>query len=316
MLFRPRHAAKHHEAVRHNDFGRYKGLTFWSPNINIFRDPRWGRGQETWGEDPYLTGKLGMAFVRGLQGDDPKYYKVIATAKHYAVHSGPEPERHTFDAISDERDLRETYLPAFRDLITEAKVGAVMCAYNRLNGQPACASDKLSRILLNEWKFKGHVVSDCGAIDDIYIRHKYVKTVEEASALGVKGATDLSCGNEYKSLVQAVRSGLITEAEVDRSLKNLMRARFQLGMFDPPEMVKYARIPFSENDKPAHHQLSLKAARESIVLLKNENNALPLKKDLRTIAVIGPNADDKEVLLRQLQRTTFGFLYRIGRNKE
>lgn len=289
--------AKHHEAVRNKDFGRYKGLTFWSPNINIFRDPRWGRGQETWGEDPYLTGKLGMAFVRGLQGNDPKYYKVIATAKHYAVHSGPEPERHTFDAISNERDLRETYLPAFRELITESKVAGVMCAYNRLNGQPACASDKLRDILLKEWNFKGHVVSDCGAIDDIYIRHKYVPTVEQASALGVKGATDLSCGNEYKSLVKAVRSGLITEAEVDSSVKNLMRMRFQLGMFDPSEMVKYAQIPFSQNDTPAHHALSLKAARESIVLLKNENNALPLKKDIKTIAVIGPNANDKDVLL-------------------
>lgn len=289
--------AKHHEAVRNNDFGRYKGLTFWSPNINIFRDPRWGRGQETWGEDPYLTGKLGSAFVRGLQGNDPKYYKVIATAKHYAVHSGPEPVRHTFDAVVNERDLRETYLPAFRDLVTTAKVGGVMCAYNRLNGQPACASDKLSGILLNEWKFKGHVVSDCGAIDDIYIRHKYVPTVEQASALGVKGATDLSCGNEYLSLVKAVRSGLISEAEVDRSVKNLMRIRFQLGMFDPTEMVKYAQIPFSKNDTAEHHALSLKAAKESIVLLKNENNTLPLKKDIKTIAVIGPNANDKDVLL-------------------
>ena len=289
--------AKHHEAVRNNDFGRYKGLTFWSPNINIFRDPRWGRGQETWGEDPYLTGKLGTAFVKGMQGDDPKYYKVIATAKHYAVHSGPEPDRHTFDAVVSERDLRETYLPAFRTLITEAKVGGVMCAYNRLDGQPACASDKLSGILLNEWKFKGHVVSDCGAIDDIYIRHKYVATVEQASALGVKGATDLSCGSEYKSLVQAVKSGLITEAEIDKSVKNLMRMRFQLGMFDPSEMVKYARIRFSENDTVAHHELSLKAARESMVLLKNENNALPLKKNIKTVAVIGPNADDKDVLL-------------------
>ncbi|CAN5409782.1 glycoside hydrolase family 3 protein [soil metagenome] len=289
--------AKHHEAVRNNDFGRYKGLTFWSPNINIFRDPRWGRGQETWGEDPYLTGKLGTAFVKGMQGDDPKYYKTIATAKHYAVHSGPEPARHTFDAVVSERDLRETYLPAFRQLVTEGKAAAVMCAYNRLDGQPACASDKLSKILLNEWKFKGHVVSDCGAIDDIYIRHKYVDTVEKASALGVKGATDLSCGNEYKSLVKAVKSGLITEAEVDKSVKNLMRARFQLGMFDPPEMVKYARIPFSENDTTAHHELSLKAARESMVLLKNENNTLPIKKDIKTIAVIGPNANDKDVLL-------------------
>lgn len=289
--------AKHHDAVRNGDFSRYKGLTFWSPNINIFRDPRWGRGQETWGEDPYLTGKLGSAFVRGMQGDDPKYYKTIATAKHFAVHSGPEPIRHTFDAVVSERDLRETYLPAFRQLVTEAKVGGVMCAYNRLDGQPACASDKLKGILFSEWKFKGHVVSDCGAIDDIYIRHKYVKTVEEASVLGIRGGTDLSCGGEYKSLVQAVKQGLIKETEVDAALKHLMKARFQLGMFDPPEMVKYARIPISENDTPAHHELSLKAARESIVLLKNENNTLPFKRDLKTIAVIGPNADAPDVLL-------------------
>ena len=197
--------AKHHESVRNGDFSRYKGLTFWSPNINIFRDPRWGRGQETWGEDPYLTGKLGSAFVRGMQGGDPKYYKTIATAKHYAVHSGPESTRHTFDAVVSERDLRETYLPAFRQLVTEAKVGGVMCAYNRMDGQPACANDKLSEILFKEWNFRGHVVSDCGAIDDIYIRHKYIDTVEKASVLGVRGGTDLSCGGEYKSLANAVK---------------------------------------------------------------------------------------------------------------
>ncbi len=289
--------AKHHEAVRNNDFSRYKGLTFWSPNINIFSDPRWGRGQETWGEDPYLTGKLGSAFVRGMQGDDPKYYKTIATAKHFAVHSGPEPNRHTFDAVVSERDLRDTYLAAFRQIVTEAKVGAIMCAYNRLDGQPACANDKLSEILFKEWSFKGHVVSDCGAIDDIYIRHKYIDTVEKASVLGIRGGTDLSCGGEYKSLVNAVTQGLIKESEVDTALKHLMKTRFQLGMFDPPSMVKYARIPYSENDTTAHHELSLKAARESIVLLKNADNTLPLKKTLKTIAVIGPNADDKDVLL-------------------
>ncbi len=289
--------AKHHEAIRNGDHGRYKGLTFWSPNINIFRDPRWGRGQETWGEDPYLTGLLGTAFVKGMQGDDPKYYKVIATAKHFAVHSGPESERHTFDAVVSERDLRESYLPAFRQLVIDGKVGGIMCAYNRMDGQPACANDKLSKILFDEWKFKGHVVSDCGAIDDIYIRHKYSKTVEVASAIAVKAGTDLSCGGEYASLVKAVKSGLISEAEVDRSVKNLMRIRFELGMFDPPEMVKYARIPFSENDTPAHHELSLKAARESIVLLKNDGRTLPLRKDLKTIAVIGPNADAPDVLL-------------------
>jgi beta-glucosidase len=289
--------AKHHEFVRQGDRGRYKGLTFWSPNINIFRDPRWGRGQETYGEDPYLTSRLGVAFVKGLQGDDPRYLKVVSTAKHYAVHSGPEPERHGFDARVSERDLQETYLPAFRALVVEGKAAAVMCAYNRLDGEPCCANKKLSDLLRKEWGFTGHVVSDCGAVDDIYKFHHFTKTVGEASALSIKGGTDLSCGGEYRSLVQAVKDGLITEAEIDVSLKRLMTARFRLGMFDPPEMVPYARIPFSENDSPAHRQMALKAARESIVLLKNENNTLPLKKDLRTIAVIGPNADAAEVLL-------------------
>ena len=289
--------AKHHEAVRKNDFGRYKGLTFWSPNINIFRDPRWGRGQETWGEDPFLTGKLGTAFVKGLQGNDPKYLKVSATVKHFAVHSGPEPERHTFDAVASERDLRETYLPAFRITLLDGKATGVMCAYNRFNGLPACASDRLLvDILRGEWQFKGHVVSDCGAIDDIYIRHKFLPTEAEASALAVKKGTDLTCGKEYKSLGEAILKALITENEIDTAVKNLMKIRFQLGMFDPPHMVKYARIAYSANDTPDNHKLSLKASRESLVLLRNEG-ILPLKKDIKTIAVIGPNADDKEVLL-------------------
>jgi beta-glucosidase len=290
--------AKHHEFARVGDRGRYKGLTFWSPNINIFRDPRWGRGQETWGEDPFLTGTLGSAFVKGLQGNDPKYLKTAATVKHFAVHSGPEPERHFFDALSSERDLRETYLPAFRQTIVDAGAIGVMCAYNRYNGEPACASNKLmQQILLGEWQFKGHVVSDCGAIDNIYLRHKFVATEAEASALAVKKGTDLTCGREYKSLGEAVQKGFISEKEIDTAVKNLMRIRFRLGMFDPPEMVKYAQIPFSENDSAAHHKLSLEAARESLVLLKNDKNTLPLKKDLKTIAVIGPNADDPDVLL-------------------
>ena len=289
--------AKHHEAVRRNDFGRYKGLTFWSPNINIFRDPRWGRGQETWGEDPFLTGKLGTAFVRGLQGNDPKYLKVSAAVKHFAVHSGPEPERHAFDAIASERDMRETYLPAFRTTILDGKATGVMCAYNRLNGLPACAGDPLLvDILRGEWQFKGHVVSDCGAVYDIHIFHKFVKTEAEASALAVKSGTDLTCGTEYKSLNEAVKKNLIDEAAITKAVTNLMKIRFRLGMFDQPETVKYAQIPFSENDSSAHHKLSLQASRESLVLLKN-NGILPLKKDLKTIAVIGPNADDKEVLL-------------------
>jgi beta-glucosidase len=289
--------AKHHEFARRGERGRYKGLTFWSPNINIFRDPRWGRGQETFGEDPYLTSRLGVAFVKGLQGDDPRYLKVVATPKHYAVHSGPEPERHGFNASASERDLRETYLPAFRATVVEGKAAAVMCAYNRLNGEPCCANHRLTEILRKEWGFTGHVVSDCGAIDDIYKFHRFARTVVEASVMAVRAGTDLSCGQEYKSLVQAVKDGLISEAEIDTSLKRLMTARFRLGMFDPPEMVPYARIPFSMNDAPAHRELALKAARQSIVLLKNDGGTLPLKKDIRTIAVIGPNADAPEVLL-------------------
>src|SRR5689334_15735752 len=289
--------AKHNEFIRNNQHARYQGLTFWSPNINIFRDPRWGRGQETYGEDPYLTARLGVEFVKGLQGDDPRYFKVIATPKHYAVHSGPEPERHGFDAKAYERDLRETYLPAFRATIVEAKAGSVMCAYNRTNDEPCCANKKLmTDILRGEWGFDGYVVSDCGAITDIWKGHKFAKTEAEASALAVRAGTDLTCGREYVSLIQAMKQGLITEAEIDTAVKRLMTARFRLGMFDPPEMVPYARIPFSQNDTPQHRALALQAAQESIVLLKNTNRTLPLRKDLKSIAVIGPNADVPEVM--------------------
>ena len=289
--------AKHHEFIRNNQHARYEGLTFWSPNINIFRDPRWGRGQETYGEDPYLTARLGVEFVKGLQGDDPRYFKVIATPKHYAVHSGPEPERHGFDAKAYERDLRETYLPAFRATIVEGKADSVMCAYNRTNEEPCCANTRLmTDILRGEWGFNGYVVSDCGAISDIWKGHKFAKTEAEASALAVRAGTDLTCGGEYASLIQALKQGLITEAEIDTALKRLMTARFRLGMFNPPEMVPYARIPFSQNDTPEHRQLALQSARESIVLLKNANATLPLRKDLKSIAVIGPNADAPEVL--------------------
>lgn len=290
--------AKHHEFIRQGQRRRYEGLTFWSPNINIFRDPRWGRGQETFGEDPYLTSKLGVAFVRGLQGDDPRYLKVIATPKHYAVHSGPEPERHSFDAKTIERDLRETYLPAFRATVVEAHAESVMCAYNQTNAEPCCANKELMiDILRKEWGFDGYVVSDCGAITDIWKGHRFAKSEAEASAMSVKAGTDLACGREYAALIEAVKTRLIRERDIDLSLKRLMTARFKLGMFDPPEMVSYARIPISENDTPAHRELALKAARESIVLLKNENNSLPLKKNIKTIAVIGPNADAPEVLL-------------------
>ena len=290
--------AKHHEYVRNGSFGRYQGLTFWSPNINLFRDPRWGRGQETYGEDPFLTGKVAVQFIRGLQGDDPKYFKTIATVKHFAVHSGPEPERHAFDAVVSERDLRESYLPHFEMGIREGGAYSLMCAYNRIDGKPACASDMLlADILRGEWKFPGYIVSDCGAIDDIYLHHKVVQSAPEAAALAVKTGTDLDCGRVYPNLAEAVKQGLISEAQIDTSLTRLFLARFRLGMFDPPEIVRWARTPFSVLDQPAHHELARQVARESIVLLKNERGTLPLRKDLGTIAVIGPNADQWRMLL-------------------
>ncbi len=289
--------AKHHEALRRNEHSIYEGLTFWTPNINLFRDPRWGRGMETYGEDPYLTARMAVQFIKGLQGDDPKYLKVVATAKHFAVHSGPESSRHTFDAVVSETDLEESYLPHFEAAIKEGGAYSVMCAYNSVDGKPACASPRLLEdILRRQWGFQGYVVSDCGAIDDIYARHKFVATAPEGVALAVKAGTDLSCGGEYTNLIPAVKSGLISESEIDQSLKRLLRARFKLGMFDPPEMVKYAQIPYSVNDSPAHRELALEAARKSIVLLKNDH-VLPLSKSLKTVAVIGPNADDLDVLL-------------------
>jgi len=289
--------AKYNQALRDNDHSRYHGLTFWSPNINIFRDPRWGRGQETYGEDPYLTGRLAVAFIKGMQGDDPHYFKVIATAKHYAVHSGPESTRHQFDVKPSERDLTDTYLPAFRAAIVEGKADSVMCAYNSVDGQPACVNtDLLQKILRGEWDFKGYVVSDCGAISDIYRGHKYLPTAAEASAAAVKAGTDLTCGTEYKALLDAVKAGQITEAEIDRSLERLFVARFKLGMFDPPERVPFSKIPYSENDSQEHRKIALEAARKSIVLLKNANQTLPLKASAK-IAVIGPSADDPEALM-------------------
>jgi beta-glucosidase len=291
--------AKHHDFVRQGNRNIFRGLTFWSPNVNIFRDPRWGRGQETYGEDPYLSGRMGVAFVKGLQGNDPQYFKVISTPKHYTVHSGPEPERHVFDAVIDDRDLYDTYLPAFEACVREAGAYSVMCAYNRYLGEACCGAPKLlHKILREEWGFKGYIVSDCGAINDIYANHQIVKTLPEAAALAVKSGTDLNCGQTYSNtLMEAVAQGLITEAEIDVAVKRLFTARFKLGMFDPSELVQYSQIPISENDSPEHRQLSVQAARESIVLLKNENNLLPLSKDVKKIAVIGPTADSYRMLL-------------------
>jgi beta-glucosidase len=290
--------AKYHDYLRQGQHQRYQGLTVWSPNINIFRDPRWGRGQETYGEDPFLTGHIAVPFIKGLQGDDPKYFKTIATVKHFAVHSGPEPDRHGFDAVVSERDLRETYLPQFEMGIRDGGAYSLMCAYNRIDGKAACAQDMLEKnILRDEWKFPGYIVSDCGAIDDIYLRHKVVTTAAAAAALAVKTGTDLDCGRVYPNLVAAVSQGLITESEIDVSVKRLFLARMKLGMFDAPEHVKWAQIPLSVLDAPAHRELARTVARESMVLLKNEKSTLPIEKAAGTIAVIGPNADQASMLL-------------------
>ena len=289
--------AKYNEFQRGGKTGIYQGLTFWSPNINIFRDPRWGRGHETYGEDPFLTGRMGFEFVKGMQGDDPKYLKTVATAKHYAVHSGPEPLRHTFNAKVSEIDLRETYLPAFRTLVIDGGVYSVMGAYNMFRDYPCCANPILSGILRNEWGFRGYIVSDCGAISDFYKYTKFAKDATEAAAQAVKAGTDLECGTDYKNLVASVQRGLLTENDINIAVKRLFTARFKLGMFDPDIKVPYAQIPFFVNCSDYNNTLSRLAAQKSIVLLKNDKNILPLSKDLKTIAVIGPNADNFESLI-------------------
>lgn len=290
--------AKFHEFQRQGDHGIYKGLTLWSPNINIFRDPRWGRGQETYGEDPYLTGRLAVAFIRGLQGDDPKYLKTAACAKHFAVHSGPENERHSFNAVVSVKDLRETYLPAFKECVQEAKVEAVMGAYNRVNGEPCCGSATLlQKILREEWGFAGQVVSDCWAIKDFHENHGITRTAPESAALAVNNGCDLNCGNMYANLLLAVQEGLVTEETIDRAVTRLMITRMKLGLFDNSTKVPYAQIPYELNDCPQHRELALQVAKDSLVLLKNENNLLPLDKDkIKSIAVIGPNADSRKAL--------------------
>ena len=290
--------AKHHDAVRRGFRGQCAGLTFWTPNINIYRDPRWGRGQETYGEDPYLTSRLGVAFVKGLQGDDPRYLKAAACAKHYAVHSGPESDRHSFDSIVSPRDLHETYLPAFKACVTEAGVESVMTAYNRTNGEACSASPTLlGRILRGEWKFDGHVVSDCGAVEDIHAHHKLAATPAAAAAMAVREGCDLCCGEIYRNLLEAVQEGLVTEGEIDRSVIRLFTTRMRLGMFDPPAEVKWASLPPDAVCCREHAALALRAARESIVLLKN-NGILPLDPEsLKCLGVSGPLAMDLDVLL-------------------
>ena len=286
--------AKYNENIKHGDRGIYKGITFWSPNVNIFRDPRWGRGQETYGEDPYLTSKLGVAFVKGLQGKG-KYLKIAACAKHFAVHSGPEALRHEFDAQVSQKDLYETYLPAFEACVKEGDVEAVMGAYNRTNGEPCCGSKTLLNDILREkWGFKGHVVSDCWAILDFHMNHRVTSTATESAALAIKNGCDLNCGNVYLQMMLAYKEGLVSEEDITRSCERLMATRFRLGMFD--DDCEYNNIPYEENDSKEHNEMSLEAARKSMVLLKNDG-ILPLDKSkLKSVAVIGPNADSELML--------------------
>jgi beta-glucosidase len=297
--------AKHHEAIRNGVHSEYTGLTYWSPNINIFRDPRWGRGQETYGEDPYLTSRLGVRFVQGLQGDDPTHLKTVATPKHFAVHSGPESSRHYFDAQVSQRDLRMTYLPAFEACIVEGKAFSIMGAYNRVNGEACCASPTLlHKILREEWGFEGYVVADCGAIYDIYANHRVADRPSKAAAMAVANGCDLECCStygipcNYGTLTEAAEEGLLPEEDIDRAVKRLFTARFRLGMFDPPDLVPYAQVPYSVVDSDEHRALALEVAQQSLVLLKNHGDLLPLDKDkIDAIAVIGPNADETLVMM-------------------
>lgn len=291
--------AKYHAAVKKGNRGQYAGLSFWTPNINIFRDPRWGRGQETYGEDPYLTSRIGISFVRGLQGDHPKYLKTSACAKHYVVHSGPEKSRHRFNALPDTRDFRETYLPGFEALVKDGKVESVMCAYNRTYDEPCCGSAYLlNDILRQEWKFEGHIVSDCWALDDIWARHKVVEEKTEAAAMAANAGVNLNCGYIYKFLPQAIESGLITEATLDEILKPLMITRFKLGMFDPDELNPYSSISSEIVNSENHKSIAYESAVKSIVLLQNKNQVLPLDADtLKNLLVVGPTTADLTVLL-------------------
>jgi beta-glucosidase len=291
--------AKYHEALRRNGFtSQYQGLNYWTPNINIFRDPRWGRGQETWGEDPFLTGEMASEFVHGLQGDDPKYLKTAACAKHFAVHSGPEKDRHVFNAVVTKRELYDTYLPAFKKLVTEAKVEAVMGAYNRTLGEVCCASKLLLKdILRGDWKFEGHVVSDCFALADFHLHHKVTNDAVESAAMAIKGGCDLGCDHVFNEIPEAIERGLLTEQDVDQALEHSLLMRFKFGMFDPQDQVPFSSISTDVVGCEKHRKLAYRAATESVVLLKNKNNILPIKPSTKKIFVTGPNATSMEVLL-------------------
>ncbi|MDP0499797.1 MAG: glycoside hydrolase family 3 C-terminal domain-containing protein [Verrucomicrobiota bacterium JB022] len=289
--------AKHHDAARRGKRGIYRGLTFWTPNVNIVRDPRWGRGQEAFGEDPFLTAELATCVVHGLQGDDDKYLKVAACAKHYAVHSGPESERHEFDAQPTQKDLWETYLPAFERLSREG-VEAFMGAYNRTLGEACCASDLLiNQILRGQWGFEGHYVSDCGAIDDFHLYHQVTSNAAESAALAVRMGCDLNCGCTFNDLSVALEKGRITEAEIDTAVRRLLSTKFRLGLFDPEERVQWTQLPLEIVDGPEHRQLARRAAAESAVLLKNAGNVLPLNRDPERLLVVGPTAANYGALL-------------------
>ncbi len=302
--------AKFNVQQKYGDYDIYKGLTFWSPNVNIFRDPRWGRGHETFGEDPYLTSRLGVRFIEGMQGKDEKYMKVAACAKHFAVHSGPEDERHSFNATVNEQDLRETYLPAFKACVKEAGVEVVMGAYNRTNGEPCCGSKRLLQdILRGEWEFKGHVTSDCWAIKDFHEFHMVTSTPVESVALAMNRGCDLNCGNIYGNLLKAVKDGLVEEEAITRAVTRLLTTRMKLGLFDPQEKVPFNAIDYSVVDCEEHKRLNEKAARKSAVLLKNENHMLPLDKSkYKTIGVVGPNANNRKALVGNYEGTASEYI--------
>jgi beta-glucosidase len=297
---------KHAQDVAAGHSNIMEGLDFWSPNVNIFRDPRWGRGQETYGEDPFLTARMAVAFVTGMQGDDPRYYRVISTPKHFAVHSGPEPTRHFADVDISKHDMVDTYLPAFRAAVTEGHAASVMCAYNAINGEPACANDfLLQKELRGAWAFQGYVVSDCDAVVDIFTGHRFRPTQPQSTAISVQRGMDNECADfftkvkddhDYKPFIDAVRQGYLSETSLDTALVRLFTARVKLGMFDPPEMVPYSKINDNELNSAEHRAYARKLANESMVLLKNDGT-LPLKPSVKRIAVVGPLADQTRVLL-------------------